>query len=70
MSSAPQAAEPSTTRFDPRRLFADNPVVVLTLVFIGVQSFLMARRTKRASSRRRAAQPLSTGDPPLPEQAT
>jgi simple sugar transport system permease protein len=49
-----------------------TPIVVggLTLVFIGVQSFLMARRTKRASSRRRAVQPRSVGDPPFPEQAT
>ena len=36
MSSAPQAAEPSSARFDPRRLFADNPVAVLTLVFVGL----------------------------------
>ena len=36
MSSAPQAAEPSTPRFDPRRLFADNPVAVLSLVVIGL----------------------------------
>jgi ribose transport system permease protein len=36
VSSAPQAAEPSTPRFDLRRLFADNPVAVLTLVFVGL----------------------------------
>ena len=36
MSSAPQAAEPSPARFDARRLFSDNPVAVLTLVFVGL----------------------------------
>jgi ribose transport system permease protein len=36
VSSAPQAAEPSTPRVDLRRLFTDNPVFVLTLVFVGL----------------------------------
>ena len=36
MTSAPQAVEPRTRGRDLRRLFADNPVVVLTLVFVGL----------------------------------
>ena len=36
MSSAPQAVEPSARGRDLRRLFADNPVVVLTFVFVGL----------------------------------
>ena len=36
MSSAPQAVEPRAGGRDLRRLFADNPVVVLTFVFVGL----------------------------------
>ena len=36
MSSTPQAVEPRAGGRDLRRLFADNPVVVLTFVFVGL----------------------------------
>jgi hypothetical protein len=49
LSSAPQAAEPSSARFHVRRLFSDNPVAVLTLVFVGL--FVVTDIVNRVQSR-------------------
>ena len=48
MSSAPQAAEPSTTRFDPRRLFADNPVASAQVAEAKLTAIVQAARVLRA----------------------